>query len=57
MRIRGAIGLGITIIVLRVLAPVIFGAIQDTALAFLRGAQLSANAASAIAGSIGTAAR
>ena len=55
MRIRGAIGLGITIIVLRVLAPVIFDAIQQTALAFLNGARLSANVASAIATSASSA--
>jgi len=51
MRIRGAIGLGLTIIVLEVLTPTIFGAIQTTALAFLNGATVSANVASQIAGS------
>jgi hypothetical protein len=53
MRIRGAIGLGLTIIVLRVLAPVIFDGIQETALAFLHGATASANIAAQIAGSAG----
>ena len=54
MRIRGAIGLGLTLIILQVLTPVIFGELQNTALAFLHGAQVSANVASQIAASAGS---
>lgn len=52
MGIRKSIGLGIGIIVLRVLTPVIFDSIQETAVAFLKGATVSATVATQVAGSL-----
>jgi len=51
MPIFSVIGLGLLIIVLRVLVPAIFGQLEETILAFLHGAQISATIASQIAGS------
>jgi hypothetical protein len=49
-----AIGLGIAIIVLKVLTPQVFGAIERTALAFLEGATVSAEVATDVAASATT---
>ncbi len=51
MPIFGAIGLGVTIIVLKTLVPAIFAQLSATIIAFLHGAELSANAASQLAAS------
>lgn len=54
MPIFSAIGLGILIIVLKMLVPTIFAALQTTIIAFLSGATVSANVASQLAASAGT---
>jgi hypothetical protein len=54
MPIFSVIGLGILIIVLKVLVPVIFGQLEQTILAFLHGAQISALIASQLAASAAT---
>ncbi len=46
-----AIGLGILILVLQFLAPAVFTQAQATTIAILRGAEVSANAASNLAAS------
>lgn len=52
MRIFRAIGFGIFIIVVRVLIPAVFTEGQNTAVSFLHGARISADAASQTAASI-----
>lgn len=54
MPILSALGLGLAIIVLKTLTPLIFTEIQDTALLFLEGAQISASVATDLAASAGT---
>jgi len=49
-----ALGLGVAIIVLKLLTPVLFTEIETTAILFLRGAQTSASAATELAASVGT---
>ena len=51
MSFSNAIGLGIAIIVLKLLLPGVLTAIEQTAIAFLNGALVSANVATQIAGS------
>ena len=51
MTFSRAIGLGIGIIVLKLLLPGVLSALELTALAFLNGALVSANVATQIAGS------
>ncbi|HYE23413.1 MAG TPA: hypothetical protein VEA92_03150 [Candidatus Paceibacterota bacterium] len=48
-----ALGLGVAIIVLKLLTPVLFSEIEATAILFLRGAQTSATAATELAASVG----
>lgn len=55
MAITRAIGLGICIIVLKILLPGVLSAIEDTAIAFLAGAQAGATVASSLAASAGSA--
>jgi hypothetical protein len=54
MPILSAFGLGVLIIVLKLLVPAIFGALQSAIIAFLNGATISANIASQLAASAGT---
>jgi len=49
MPIFGALGLGVTIIVLKVLTPEIFSALENVVLTFLHGAQVALDAASQLA--------
>lgn len=51
MPIFQALGLGILILVLQSLAPAVLHQTEATLLAFLRGAELSANRATALIGS------
>lgn len=53
MPLLHAFGLGVAIIVLKLLTPVIFQEIETTAVLFLKGAQTSASVATQIAGSAG----
>lgn len=53
MPLRKAIGLGICIIVLKLLVPEVLSALETTAIAFLKGAQTSASVASSLAASAG----
>ena len=53
MAITKAIGLGIGIIVLKLLLPNVLSEIEQTAIAFLNGAQTGANVASTLAASAG----
>ena len=48
-----AIGLGICIIVLKLLVPQVLSEIENTAIAFLQGAQVSASVAAGLAASAG----
>lgn len=54
MAFTKAIGLGIGIIVLKLLLPEVLTQIEHTAIAFLYGAQVSANVATDLAASAGT---
>ena len=54
MPLLQAFGLGVAIIVLKLLTPVLFGEIETTAILFLRGAQTSASVATELAASVGT---
>jgi len=54
MPLLQAFGLGVAIIVLKLLTPVLFGEIETTAILFLRGAQTSAAVATELAASVGT---
>ncbi|KND49337.1 MAG: hypothetical protein AB203_02980 [Parcubacteria bacterium C7867-008] len=54
MPIFRAFGLGITILILQLLVPTIFSQLQDTIIAFLNAAEISAYVGSQIAGSAGT---
>ncbi len=54
MPIFSAVGLGIAIMVLNVLMPPVFTEIETTAIALLRGAQVSVEAATQIAASAAT---
>jgi len=53
MAFTKAIGLGIGIIVLKLLLPGVLSEIETTAIAFLRGAQVSASVATDLAASAG----
>ncbi len=53
MAFTKAIGLGIVIIVLKLLLPGVLSEIEATAIAFLRGAQVSASVATDLAASAG----
>lgn len=53
MPVFRALGLGIAIIVLKILLPGVLSEIEDTAIAFLRGARVSASVASDLAASAG----
>lgn len=53
MAIFKAIGLGILILVLQSLAPAVFSQLEATALAFLKGAEVSATVATSLAASAG----
>jgi len=53
MPIFQVIGLALLIIVLKILVPAIFGQIETTVIAFLHGAQISADIASKLAASAG----
>lgn len=55
MAFTKAIGLGIGIIVLKLLLPNVLTEIEHTAVAFLRGAQVSAEVATDLAASAGSA--
>lgn len=57
MPILGALGLGLTILVLQSTVPLIFDQIQVTILALLHGAQVSLHAATLIAGAAESIAR
>jgi len=48
-----AIGLGVCIIVLKILLPGVLSEIEDTAIAFLQGAQVTAGVATDLAASAG----
>ena len=48
-----ALGLGVAIIVLKLLTPVLFTEIEHTAILFLKGAQTSASVATDLAASVG----
>lgn len=52
MGIFPAIGLGLTILILKALVPEIFSHIEGTAIAFLKGAELSATVASQLAATL-----
>lgn len=54
MTFSKALGLGIGIIVLKLLLPGVLTAIEQTAIAFLNGALVSANVATQIAASAGS---
>ncbi len=54
MPIFSAFGLAVLIVVLKILVPVIFGQLEQTILAFLHGAQISALVASQLAASAAT---
>ncbi|MBU2103575.1 hypothetical protein KKD81_02425 [Patescibacteria group bacterium] len=54
MPILKALGLGVCILVLKLLVPQIFTELEQTALIFLRGAQTSALVATDLAASVGT---
>ena len=54
MGVRNAIGLGIGIIVLKLLLPGVLTEIEHVAVAFLRGAHVSANVATELAASAGS---
>ncbi|MDB5264818.1 MAG: hypothetical protein JWN64_389 [Parcubacteria group bacterium] len=54
MPVLKALGLGVVIIVLKVLTPQIFSELQGTAIAFLHGAHVSADMATDLAASAGT---
>ena len=51
MSIFGALGLGLTILVLQSLVPAIFNELQETMLVLLNGAQVSIDVATQLAGS------
>ena len=51
MSIFGALGLGLTILVLQGLVPAVFSEIEATALALLNGAQVSIDIATQVAAS------
>jgi len=53
MPIFKAIGLGICIVVLKILLPGVLSEIEDTAIAFLYGARVSAGVATDLAASVG----
>lgn len=55
MAIFKAIGLGILILVLQSLVPTFFSQLEATTLAFLRGAEVSANVATGLAASAASA--
>lgn len=48
-----AFGLGVTLLILQLLVPPVFSQLEDTAIAFLKAGQISANVGSQIAGSAG----
>ena len=48
-----AIGLGVAIIVLKLLTPVLFSEMETTAILFLKGAQTGARAATELSASVG----
>ena len=54
MPIFGALGLGLTILVLQSLVPAIFHEIEGTTIAVLQGAQISIHAATLLAGAAGS---
>lgn len=54
MPVLHALGLGIAIIVLRLLTPLVLTQMEDTAIAFLKGAEVSAVRATDLTASIGT---
>jgi len=54
MPLLQALGLGVAIIVLKLLTPVLFSEIENTAILFLRGAQTGAYVASELAASAAT---
>ncbi len=54
MAITRAIGLGVAIIVLKLLLPGVLTEIERTAVAFLRGASTSAEVATGLAASVGS---
>lgn len=54
MPLLSALGLGVAIVVLKLLTPVLFNELQDTALLFLEGAQVGASVATDIAASAGS---
>lgn len=54
MAITRALGLGIGIIVLKLLLPDVLAEIEHVAIAFLHGAQVSANVATDLAASAGS---
>jgi len=54
MPLLQAFGLGVAIIVLKLLTPVLFTEIETTAILFLKGAQTSASVATELAASVGT---
>lgn len=55
MAITKALGLGIGIIVLKLLVPEIFSHLEAVIISFLQGAQISATVASDLAASVGSA--
>lgn len=55
MPLLSALGLGVAILVLQSLTPVLFKEMEHTAILFLRGAQVSASAATDLAASAGSA--
>lgn len=55
MPLLQAFGLGVAIIVLKLLTPLIFQEIETTAILFLKGAQTGASVATQIAGAAGSA--
>jgi hypothetical protein len=55
MPVFRALGLGIAIVVLKFLVPAIFNELEATIIAFLSAARLSADAASGLAASVGSA--
>lgn len=53
MAFTQALGLGVAIIVLKLLTPVLFAELETTAILFLDGAQVSAKTATGLAASVG----
>ena len=54
MRVTHALGLGFALIVLQLLAPEVLLALKATAIAFLKGAEVSATVATDLAASAGS---